>query len=74
MFILKELVFLIKDILKGLASFIPPIIVIIIGAGITTWGMMIGSSFVFFTGIILIAAGIIWGLLLFFYHDAFTLF
>lgn len=57
------------DLAKGLASLLAPFLVIAAGAGIAALGIKLGWSWLTWTGLIIVGAGVIWGFLLYFVFD-----
>ncbi|MGB0951781.1 MAG: hypothetical protein ACPG31_01020 [Planctomycetota bacterium] len=54
---------------KGLASLLAPFLLIAVGAGIAALGIKLGWSWLMWTGLIILAAGVVWGFLLYFVFD-----
>jgi len=56
-------------ILRIVLSVFAPLILIGAGAGLISVGMAYSYDIIIWTGLILIAAGLIWGLIIFFYYS-----
>lgn len=57
------------DLAKGLAHLLAPFLLIAVGAGIAALGVKLGWDWLMWTGLIIVAAGVVWGFLLYFVFD-----
>lgn len=59
---------ILKSVAKFLLSLFAPIIPIVLGALLVSFALPHEYEFLVWTGVIMIAAGIIWGIILYLYH------
>jgi hypothetical protein len=57
-----------KSLLQVLISVFAPVILVVLGAGIISLGLQFEIQFALWMGLIMMAAGFFWGLVLFFYY------
>lgn len=57
-----------KSLLSAIVSALAPVILVLLGAGIISLGLNFESQIALWTGLIVMAAGFLWGLVLFFYY------
>ncbi len=57
------------DFGRFLVGILAPFVLILLGAGVTALGLKLGWSILIWGGLLALAAGLIWGLILFFAGD-----
>ena len=63
-----------SDIAKFLIAILLPVILVLVGAGIAALGIYLGVQILFFTGLIVVGAGVLWGVGLVLLHGPADLF
>lgn len=58
-----------RELARGLASLLAPFLLIGAGAGIAALGMKFDWMWLFWAGLIVAAAGVLWGVILYFYFE-----
>ncbi len=61
---------MVNGLLRFLMGLLAPIILIIAGAGVAAAGIDLAVSFLFWAGALLVVAGVIWGLFLYFVAES----
>ena len=65
---MKTFLSILKSVAQFLLSMFAPVIPIALGAMLVSWAFPHEYMFLVWTGVIMVAAGIIWGIILFLYH------
>ncbi len=66
---MKTLSPFVKDLLRFLMTLFAPVILIVLGGLLIGWSITNEYSILAWTGLIMVGAGILWGLIFFFYHS-----
>lgn len=65
---MKTFVSILKDVVKFLFGLFAPIILIVLGGLLVGWSISNDYTILAWTGVVMVGAGILWGIFLFAYH------
>lgn len=68
---MKTLSPFVKNLLRFLLTLFAPIILIVLGGLLVGWSITNEYSILAWTGVVMVCAGIIWGLVFFMYHSGY---
>lgn len=60
-----------RDLIRFLTYLLMPLILILVGAGIAGGGFSLGWNWAVIAGLVVAAAGVVWGVFLFLVHSPF---